>query len=120
MNHNPASLIQEASPIAEAAPDDLIPQCRFCHFEPCLLDTGLYQVIVDYEQDLRKNNRGITNKSLRFNLERHVSNWIEGFLGKDTHFLIPVCVHGEILDLAPDPSHPLVCFQECFKDNLEK
>lgn len=90
--------------------DPLGPGCPHCHFVPCLLDTGLYQVIVDYESELRGDDSSLTNKEVRFYLYRHVTNWMHGYLGKGKRIKIPTCVRGEILDIAPEPSHEYVGF----------
>lgn len=90
-------------------------RCPHCYNAPCLLDQGLYQSIVDFEQTLHDEDHTSTlsNKEIRFRLYRHVTSWIHGFLGKGRRIEIPVCVRGEILDIAPnDPGTAYVGFKE--------
>jgi hypothetical protein len=53
----------------------------------------------------------LTNKQIRFILYRFATNWIHGFLGKGKRIKLPVCVRGEILDLAPENDHVYVGFR---------
>jgi hypothetical protein len=110
-NNNTFTLRRDDDRIDPPVPfDPLVPHCRYCGFEPCRLDTGLYQVIVDYEANLHYSNVSLTNKKVRYHLYRHVTNWIHGYLGKGTCIEIPTCVRGEILNLAPDLNHKYVSF----------
>ena len=109
-NHNNANKLTLAPKRGDDPVDPPVTGCPYCLFEPCILDTGLYQVIVDYERDLRDNDSSMTNKQVRFYLYRHVTHWMHGYLGWGIRIKIPTCVRGEILDLAPEPSHDYVGF----------
>jgi hypothetical protein len=56
------------------------PPCKYCQNVPCLLEDGLYELNVQYEEELRENDSTLTNKDIRFYLYRYVSRWIHGYL----------------------------------------
>ena len=105
MSNNNASSAQEVAVVANDAPDPPVAGCQYCRFDPCLLDTGLYQSICQVEQDLRNDDATITNKEVRFHLYRHVTDFMHGYLGKGTRIEIPVCraviyrVHYELIQM---------------------
>ena len=88
--------------------------CVHCFSSPCILrQGGLYESIVDYYEQGLCDDDGepiFPNKEIRFRLYKHVTACRHGFLGKGVRIRIPVCVRGEILDLAPDPNHEYVGF----------
>jgi hypothetical protein len=58
------------------------PPCKYCQNVPCLLEDGLYELIVQYEEELRENDSTLTNKEISFYLYCDASRWIHGYLGK--------------------------------------
>ncbi len=81
--------------------------CPHCERTPCLLYQGLYTLLVEQEEDIYDSNGDthMTNKQIRFYLYRVATNWIHGVLGKGVRIELPVCVRGEILDMAPEADH---------------
>ena len=89
------------------------PPCKYCQNVPWLLEDGLYELIVQYEEELRENDStALTNKEIRFYLYRYASRWIHGYLGKGNRIKLPKCVRGEILDLAPEPGGIYIGFKK--------
>ena len=92
-------------PVAEGAATVAVgPCCPHCLNSPCLLDQGLYRSIVDHYKAGLVEDDGETrfaSKEIRFCLYHHATAWINGFLGRGTRIQLPVCVRGEMLDLAP-------------------
>jgi hypothetical protein len=78
--------------------------CPLCQNVPCLLQQGLYDSMTDFEASLCDGDHdgSLTNKPVRFQLYRHVTSWMHGYLGKGRRLEIPQCVRTEILDLAPE------------------
>jgi hypothetical protein len=77
------------------------------------MEQGLYRSIVDYYEEALCDDDGealFTTKEIRFRLYRHATAWIHGFLGRGIRIKLPVCVRGEILDLAPEADHVYVGF----------
>ena len=93
-------------------------QCPHCSNSPCLLYKGLYTSIVEHEEEVRASNTDITNKQVRFILYRLATNWIHGFLGRGVQIELPVCVRGEILDLAPEEDHVYTGFVAVCPDSM--
>jgi hypothetical protein len=98
--------------------DDDSKRCAHCFNSPCLLSQGLYESIVRYYEDtLCNGSEGgddvLTSKQIRFRLYRHATSWIHGYLGRGKRIELPVCVRGEIMDLAPaDPGTQYVGFKD--------
>lgn len=89
-------------PPAPVHNDGTAARCPYCFNCPCLLEQGLYRSIVDlYEETQEDDNNNLTSKEIRFRLYRHATSWIHGFLGKGRRIELPLCVRGEIVDLAP-------------------
>ena len=78
--------------------------CKYCQNTPCVLEQGLYDSMTEFEESLRDldHDGKLLNKEVRFQLYRHVTAWMHGFLGKGRRVEIPQCVRGEILDMAPE------------------
>jgi hypothetical protein len=93
--------------------DKMQPPCKFCQNTPCLLEQGLYDSITEFEETLQDGNHDgtLTNKMIRFQLYRHATAWMHGFLGKSRRIEIPQCVRTEILDLAPESDGNYVGFR---------
>lgn len=70
--------------------------------------------MVEHEEGLHDSNgeTNMTNKQIRFSLYRMATAWIHGFLGKGVRIELPVCVRGEILDMAPESDHVYTGFVE--------
>ena len=72
--------------------------------------------MIDYYEDHFCDADGETTVpscQIRFHMYKHVTEWIHGFLGKGVRIKIPLCVQGEIRDLAPaDPGNPYVGFKD--------
>jgi hypothetical protein len=94
-----------------ATPNEQSRLCKYCQNEPCLLEDGLYDIIVEYADELRENDATLNNKEIRFQLYRRATNWIHGYLGRQNRVELPKCVRGEIVDIAPDPNQSYVGFQ---------
>jgi hypothetical protein len=88
--------------------------CPFCQNVPCLLEQGLYDSIAEYGESLHDNesDNSLTNKQIRFQLYRHATTWMHGYLGKRRRLEIPQCVRTEILDIAPESNGDYVGFKE--------
>jgi hypothetical protein len=84
--------------------------CPFCQNVPCLLEQGLYDSIAEYGESLHDND--LTSKQIRFQLYRHATTWMHGYLGKRRRLEIPQCVRTEILDIAPESNGDYVGFKE--------
>jgi hypothetical protein len=100
--NNPKNIVEEKRP------------CLYCQNVPCLLEQGLYDFMVSFEENLRKSDSDGTlrNKIIRFNLYRQVTHWMHGHLGKGRRIKILQCVRTEILDMAPESSGDYVGFRE--------
>jgi len=100
---------------ARPNPQDVadVRECRHCEHAPCLLLQGLYLEVAERAETLQNDEAcaHLTNKQIRFILYRLATNWIHGFLGKGNRIKLPVCVRGEILDIAPEPDHVYVGFR---------
>ena len=90
------------------------PPCELCQNVPCILQQGLYDSIVEFEESIRDGDHDgtLTNKEVRFRLYRHATAWIHGFLGKGKRVELPQCVRTEIQDLAPESDHQYVGFKD--------
>jgi hypothetical protein len=86
--------------------------CVFCQSTPCLLTQGLYDSLTEAEEYIRDCDHEckLTNKEVRFQLYRHATTWMHGYLGKSRRIEIPQCVRTEILDMAPEPNGQYVGF----------
>ena len=60
----------------------------------------------------------MTNQEICFSLYRLATSWIHGFLGRGVQIQLPVCVRGEILDLAPEMDHFYTGFVEGNRDAI--
>ena len=74
--------------------------------------------MLEHEEGLHDSNgdTNMTNKEIRFSLYRLATSWIHGFLGRGVQIQLPVCVRGEILDLAPEMDHVYTGFIEGNRD----
>ena len=90
------------------------PPCPLCQNVPCLLEQGLYDCLVLFEEQFRFSDFDgtLTNKCMRYNLYRQATAWMHGHLGKGRRIEIPQCVRTEILDMAPESSGEYVGFRE--------
>ena len=81
-------------------------RCRLCLNIPCLLEQGLYDSIVEKEQEIRDGDPdgALENNRVRYKLYRHATKWIHGYLGPGHRIPMPQCVRTEIIDLAPEPA----------------
>lgn len=97
----------------EEAPADMKP-CPYCGDTPCFLDQGLYESLTEFESTLRDadHDEQLANKQVRFQLYRHATNWMHGYLGKGKRIELPQCVRSEILDLAPESNGSYVGFKD--------
>ena len=89
--------------------------CVHCFSSPCLLRQGLSKSIMAYYEQGLCDEDGepmFPTKQIRYHLYKHVTASVHGFLGSGVRIRIPVCVRGEILDLAPDPDPEYVVFLE--------
>jgi hypothetical protein len=86
--------------------------CVHCDEVPCLLDQGLYVSITEFESGLRDadHDEQLSNKQVRYQLYRHATTWIHGYLGRGKRIELPQCVRTEILDLAPESDRSYVGF----------
>jgi hypothetical protein len=100
--------------------NDMSP-CPYCDETPCFLYQGLYESITELEEKLREADYEdkLTNKQIRYQLYRHATAFIHGFLGKGKRMEIPKCVRGEILDLAPESDGKYVGFKDGITENNE-
>jgi len=94
--------------------------CPYCVQTPCCLDQGLYESIVAKYDTMHEDNESPTaptNKKIRFELYRHATSWMHGYLGKGVRIELPQCVTGEIMELAPaEPGTAYVGFKESATD----
>jgi hypothetical protein len=90
------------------------PPCPFCQNCPCWLEQGLYDSLVVLEQSIRDGDHDnkVTNKEVRYQLYRHATAYIHGFLGKGNRIKLPRCVETDIRDLAPEPAQAYEGFRE--------
>jgi hypothetical protein len=115
----PSSLADDAATLADdaATPSDEV-CCDLCQNVPCLLRQGLYDLITEYEDQIRQtdSDETLTNKEVRFKLYRHATTWMHGYLGKRRRIEIPQCIRTEILDLAPESSGSYAGFKDAADD----
>jgi hypothetical protein len=97
---------------SHVAEEEMQPPCQFCQCTPCVLTQGLYDSLTDFEDSIRDGDHDgtLTNKMVRFQLYRHATMWLHGYLGKSKRIEIPQCVRTEILDLAPESDGNYVGF----------
>jgi glutaredoxin len=95
-----------------------MPPCPYCQQEPCWLQEGLYDALVEMEEHLRAGDfdNTLTNKKIRFELYRIASHWIHGPLPKGKRIQLPQCVEADIRDLAHEPGGNYVGFKEGDRD----
>ena len=109
------NVVQKMQPAGRNPQDvpEVPPPCSHCQHSPCLLFQGLYLEMVERYESLVDSDVSteFNNKQIRFILYRFATNWIHGFLGKGKRIKLPVCVRGEILDLAPQADHVYVGFR---------
>ena len=70
--------------------------------------------LVEAEEVVRDHDieKKLSNKQVRYALYRGSIEFIHGHLGKGRRIELPICVRGEILDIAPDPDHEYTGFRE--------
>jgi hypothetical protein len=90
------------------------PPCPLCQNVPCLLEQGLYDYLVLFEEQFVNDceEGELTNKMVQYNLYCQATHWIHGHLGKCRRIEIPQCVRTEILDMAPENDGQYVGFCE--------
>ena len=104
--HVPDSIIDKETEhkIAHVVGEDVIyfSTCDYCEVAPCLMEQGLYEVLEkehDYVHEC-DTEQALTNKEVRFKLYRTAMHWIHSYLGHGNRQELPLCVQGEIMDLA--------------------
>ena len=90
--------------------------CAHCGHSPCMLDDGLYDMLVEYDAYLRETDTKVTTKQICYQLYREATKWIHGHLGSGVRRELPVCMRGEILDLTAENDGKYVGFKEKHHD----
>ena len=78
------------------------PQCIYCERSPCILEQGLYDLLVEGGLLLEDDDVQALKKQIRFDMYRKAARFMWGPLKKGDRRKLPHCVLQEIHDFAPE------------------
>ena len=88
--------------IAVHSPPEEEPQCNFCGKSPCILDQGLYDLLVEGGLLFEEDDVQALKNQIRYDIYRKAARFLWGPLKKGDRRKLPHCVMTEIHDFAPE------------------